>query len=153
MDITPRNDLVSKIIELGEMDDKAIHAYYQANDRDPVANVMAILGAYTYELLTAAKEAGLTLDLTYDTVENIPAAAVVLANKQEANGYDNDSNKRTTCRTIAAYVNLLAINCHNYSLHVNEYSNRRGEVRPERWANIFVIKLNFKKHSDMLQFI
>lgn len=147
-----QNENVERIVKLGEMDEEETIRYMRENG-SALASVEAIIGAYTVELAKAAGEAGLTLDLTYETIKNISAAAMILYNQQHINGYEDERNKRVTCRTIAGYFVVLAINNHDCSIEVKAYSNKKNETRPEQWADRYVIKLNLKKNSDFLQHI
>lgn len=78
---------------------------------------------------------------------------MLLCNKQHVNDYDNQRDKRVTCRTIAGYLTTLAINNHDLGIEAKTYSNNKDETRPEHGADRFIIKLNHKKNSDFLPFV
>lgn len=147
-----QNDRVERILKLGEMDQAETLAYMRSH-RDALESVEMIIGGYAVELVRAAEEAGLDLDLTYDTLKNLPAAAMLLYNKQHVNDYDDERNKRVTCRTIAGYCVTLLINNHDSGIEVKSYSNSKDETRPEQWADRYVLKFNHKKNSDLLPYV
>jgi len=147
-----QNNTADRIIKLGEMNEAELFAYVRSH-RDALESVEMIIGGYTVELVRAAEEAGLELDLSYDTLENIPAATMLLYNKQHVNDYDDERNIRVTCRTIAGYFVALLINNHDPGIEAKEYSNSKGEIRPEQWADRYVLKINHKKNSDLLPYV
>jgi len=147
-----QNDHTEKILKLGDMNEAESIAYMRSNS-DALASVEMIIGGYTIELLRTAEEVGLELDLSYETLNNVPAVAMFLYNKQHASGYDDSDNQRVTCRTIAGYLTTLAINNHELGVEAKTYSNNKNEIRPEQWADRFVIKLNHKKNSDLLPYV
>ena len=148
------NEEALEIVKLGEMSQEEVSQYYEKNRNNDAASLKAIIGAYAGELITAAEEANVKLDLTYDTVSNIAPALIMLYNKQYKGEYENQRNKIVTCRTLAAYIVLLIINlytdCH---FDVTRYANRKNETRPELWADTMMLKLDHKKNSDILPFV
>ena len=147
-----QNENVERIVKLGEMNELETFTYMKEH-RDALESVEMIIGGYAVELVRAAEEAGLELDLTYDTLKNLPAAAMLLYNKQHVNDYEDQRNKRVTCRTIAGYFVTLLINNHNPGIEVKSYSNSKDETRPEQWADRYVLKFNHKKNSDLLPYV
>ena len=154
MDLQIVNEEALEIIKLGEMSQEEVRQYYEKNRNNDSASLKAIIGAYSGELITAAEDADVKLDLTYDTVSNISPALIMLYNKQYRGGYEDQRNKIVTCRTLAAYIVLLIINlftdCH---FDVKRYANRKNESRPELWADTMMLKLDHKKNSDILPFV
>lgn len=115
----------------------------------------AIIGAYVAELIIAAEEKDITLDLTYDTIKNIPDAVNALYDKQHKLGMADNRDKEVTCRTFAAYMDLLIINnFDDCSIDARRYpNNKENEARPDRWTGFLTLLLDGKKNSDMLPFI
>ena len=147
-----QNDRTERILKLGEMNEAEAFAYMRGHN-DALESVEMIIGGYAVELVRAAEEAGLDLDLTYETLEKVPAAATFLYNKQHVNDYDDQRNKRVTCRTIAGYLTTLLINNHDPGVEAKSYSNSKSETRPEQWADRYVLKFNHKKNSDLLPYV
>ena len=151
MDLQIKTEEALEIIKLGEMTQGEMLKYQTEHRKNYVALAKGIIGSYAGELITAAEEAGVELDLSYETIKNIPAALTMLYNKQFQWGYENLRNKIVTCRTFAAYITLLIINNFDRcSISVNRYSNNKNEPRPEMWADSMVLRFNNKKNSDIL---
>lgn len=80
----------------------------------------------------------------------------VLYTKQHRWGYDDQRNKWVTCRTLAAYINLLIINnfdMDNIEAYSMAFANIKGEPKPDLWADQMVLKLDNQKGSDMLPYV
>ena len=145
-----------EIIKLGEMSQEEMTKYIKDYAGDVLANMKSITGLYAGELITAAEEAKVQLDLSYETIKNIPAALTMLYTKQHKWGYNDQRNKIVTCRTLAAYMNLLIIN--NFELENIEAFSRastdaNGPSKPDLWADHMVLKLDNKRNSDMLPYV
>ena len=154
MDLQIFTDDALEIVKLGEMDPQETVKYYKEHGKDDVATVKAIIGAYVAEFLIAAQGVGVALDLTYGTIRNIPAALMMLYNNQFRAGFVDSRNKIVTCRTLAAYMNLLIINnFDNVAIEAKKYANREHKPRPDRWADYMVLRLDHKKNSDMLPYV
>lgn len=155
MDLMIYTDDALEIIKLGEMDQKQTLEYFKKHAKNDVAQVKAIIGAYAAELIVAADEADLSLDLTYDTIKTIPAALSALYKKQFKVGFADSRNKEVTCRALAAYMDLLIINnFDDCSIDARRYpNNKENEARPDRWTGFLTLILDGKKNSDMLPFI
>ncbi len=149
-------EVALEIIKLGEMSQDEMRKYVKEHKNDCLAQIKSIIGLYAGELITAAQEAGVLLDLSYETLKNIPAALTMLYNKQHKWGYDDQQNKRVTCRTLAAYINLLIINTFemdSIEAYSVAFANVKGDIKPELWADHMVLKLDNQKNSDMLPFV
>lgn len=143
-----------EIVKLGEMGPEEMVKYQREHSDDLVATVKAIIGSYTGEMILAASAVGVTLDLSYDTIKNIPASLSLLYKKQHLEGFIDSRNKIITCRTLAAYMTLLIINnFDNVSIDANVYANKKNEIRPEMWADRIVMKIDKKKNSDLLPYV
>ena len=155
MNLMIYTDDALEIIKLGEMDQKQTLEYFKEHAKNDVAQVKAIIGAYAAELIAAADEAGLSLDLSYDTIKTIPAALSALYNKQFKIGFADSRNKEVTCRALAAYIDLLIINnFDDCSIDARRYpNNKENEARPDRWTGFLTLILDGKKNSDMLPFV
>ena len=154
MELQIHTEAALKIIELGQMSQEEMMQYQRDHSNDIVASAKAIIGLYAGELITAAEETNVLLDLTYETIKNIPAALMMLYHKQHKWGYEEQRNKIITCRTLAAYIDLLVINTFdNCRIGANTYSNKRNETKPELWADHIALRLDNKKNSDMLPYV
>ncbi len=155
MNLMIYTDDALEIIKLGEMDQKQTLEYFKEHAKNDVAQVKAIIGAYAAELIAAADEAGLSLDLTYDTIKTIQAALSALYNKQFKIGFADSRNKEVTCRALAAYMDLLIINnFDDCSIDARRYpNNKENEARLDRWTGFLTLILDGKKNSDMLPFV
>ena len=155
MNLMIYSDDALEIIKLGQMDQKETLEYYKKHAKNDTAQVKAIIGAYVAELIIAAEEKDIKLDLTYDTIKNIPDAVNALYDKQHKLGMADNRNKEVTCRTLAAYINLLIINnFEDVSIDARRYpNNKENEARPDRWTGFLTLILDGKKNSDMLPFI
>lgn len=143
-----------EIIKLGEMSPEEMVRYQREHSDDVVATVKAIIGSYAGELILAASVAEVPLDLSYDTIKNIPASLSMLYKLQQKQGFIDSRNKIVICRTLAAYISLLIIN--NFdgcSIDANVHANKRNTTRPEMWAERIVMKLDKKKNSDLLPYV
>ena len=154
MELQIYSDDALEIIKLGEMTQEETIKYYKDHNKDDIATVKAIIGAYAAELIIAADEAGVRLDLSYDTIKNIPEGVAALYNKQCAAGYVDSRNKNATCRSFAAYMDLLIINNFDEcSIDVRKYPNKNHEQKPDLWADYIALILDGKKNSDMLPYV
>ncbi len=154
MDLMIYSEDTLEIIKLGEMTQKETLEYYKKHTGDDVAAVKAIIGAYAAELIIAADEAGIQLDLSYDTIKNIPDAMSALYDKQFRAGFADSRNKEVTCRALAAYMDLLIINnFDDCSIDARRYPNKNNEASSERWTGFLALVLDKKKNSDMLPFV
>ena len=155
MDLMIYSDDALNIIKLGEMTQQQTMDYYKQHIKDDTAQIKAIIGAYAAELIVAADEAGIKLDLSYDTIKNIPDALKALYQKQYKLGLKDQRNKELTCRSLAAYINLLIINnFEDVSIDARRYpNNKENEARPDRWTGFLTLILDGQKKSDMLPYV
>ncbi len=154
MDLMIYSDDALEMIKLGELTQKETLDYFKEHSKNDVAQVKAIIGAYSAELIVAAEEARVPLDLTFETVRNIPEALSSLYVKQFNMGIADPRNKELTCRALAAYMDLLVINnFDDCSIDARRYPNKNNEASPERWTGFLALILDGKKNSDMLPFV
>ena len=145
-----------EIIKLGQMSQAELMQYNKEHGQDILAEMKGIIGLYAGELITAAEEAKVQLDLSYETIKNIPSALTMLYTKQNRWGYNDQRNKVVTCRTFAAYMNLLIINnfeLENIEAFSRTFANVRGASKPDLWADHMLLKLDNKRNSDMLPYV
>ena len=64
MDLMIYTDDALEIIKLGEMTQKETMEYFKEHSKNDTAQVKAIIGAYVAELIVAADEKGIKLDLS-----------------------------------------------------------------------------------------
>lgn len=119
-------------------------------EKDLEKTIVNIWGGYLSTVEEEAESVNTQLNLDYDTIKNLMSVITVLAIHQNEYGYDMDRNMRVTARTLAAYLNILAMNCHNMTVDVTGYSNKKHETRPALWADFMQVRLNKKRDSDML---
>ena len=155
MDLMIYSDDALEIIKLGQMDPKETMEYYKKHAKNDAAQVKAIIGAYADELIAAADEEKILLDLTFDTIKNIPDAVKALYQKQYEAKIKDARNKEMTCRSLAAYMDLLIINnFDDCSIDARRYpNNKENEARPDRWTGFLTLVLDGQKKSDMLPFV
>ena len=154
MDLMIYSDDALEIIKLGQMTQKETMDYHKKHSKDDAAQVKAIIGAYAAELIAAADEQKVLLDLTYDTIKNIPDALNALYKKQHEAGVTDNRNKEATCRSLAAYMDLLIINNFDEcSIDARRYPSKDNEARPDRWTGFLSLILDGQKNSDMLPFV
>ncbi|MBQ3281148.1 MAG: hypothetical protein IJH41_01955 [Eubacterium sp.] len=154
MDLMIYSDDALEMIKLGQMTQKETLDYYKEHSKDDVAQIKAIIGAYAAELIAAADEADVKLDLTYDTIRNIPDALTALYDRQHKDGMPDPRNKEATCRSLAAYMNLLIIN--NFDecgIDARRYPAKDNTAAPDRWTGFLTLVLDRQKNSDMLPFV
>ena len=91
-------------------------------------NGLTIIGGYVYSLLeiTEWPEVNLPLDLTYGTVKNLPAAIgwEFSAGQNPGSGYSTERNIAIAEKTIAAYLDCLAMNEENASIVIKVTKER-----------------------------
>lgn len=154
MDLMIYSDDALEIIKLGQMTKQETFEYYKKHSKDDLAKIKAIIGAYAAEIIIAADEADISLDLSYETIKNIPDALNALYDKQHKAGITDSRNKEMTCRALAAYINLLIINNFDEcSIDVRRWPAKDNEARPDRWTGFLSLKLDGQKNSDMLPFV
>ena len=154
MNLMIYSDDALEIIKLGEMTQQQTLDYYKKHSKNDVAQIKAIIGAFAAELILAAEDAKIDLDLSYDTIKNIPDALSSLYRAQHKAGLTDSRNKEVTCRALAAYINLLIINnFDDCSIDARRYPSKDNEARPDRWTGFLSLVLDKKKNSDMLPFI
>ena len=156
MELQIHTEEALEIIKLGQMGPEEVRRHNKDYDGDLLAIMKGVIGLYAGELITAAEEAKVQLDLSYETIKNIPSALTMLYTKQHECGYNDQRNKIVTCKTLAAYMNLIIINCfelENIEAFSRAITNVRGESKPELWADHMVLKLDNKRNSDMLPYV
>lgn len=154
MDLMIYSDDALEMIKLGQMTQKQTLDYYKEHSKNDVAQIKAIIGAYAAELIAAADEQKVLLDLTFETIKNLPDALNALYKKQHEAGMPDARNKEATCRSLAAYINLLIINNFDEcSIDARRYPSKDNEARPDRWTGFLSLILDSKKNSDMLPFV
>ena len=156
MNYQVNSDYIQKVLEIIEEDKsfsgdaKAYQELVSKSFSTSEGAIQRILAGYLQSLEEAVEASNLELDLTYDTVQNIPIALASLAITQQQAGYDLERNINVTAKTFAAYLTLLAINNHNVRYDIEQFSNRNNVSKPNLWADVFSLRLNFKKNSDFL---
>ena len=154
MDLQIFTDDAMEIVKLGELGPEEMVEYQRVHSDDVAGTARAIIGSYVGELIDAAAVAGVTLDLTYDTVGSIAPALGMLYRKQHQTGFIDIRNKMVTCRTLAAYLTLLIVNnFDNVSIGGKVYANKKKQIRPEMWADRIVLTIDHKKNSDLLPYV
>ena len=112
------------------------------------AQIQLAISGYLKSLEDGAEAAGVELDLTYDTVQNLHAALASLALLQAKGDYDNKHNAIALMHTLAAYLTLLAMNNHDLKISVEQMSAKPDESRIDLWMDMYALKFNLKKKSD-----
>ena len=141
-----------EILQLSQMSQEEMEKYNSNHAGDPVATVKGVLGLYAGELIIASDEAGAPLDLSYESLNNISAAMAMLYTKQHNWGYEDQRNKVVTCKSLAAYINLMIINLFDdCSIDVESF-DYKGES-PDLWVDQIRLRLGDEDDSDMLPYI
>lgn len=112
--------------------------------------VQFVLSGYLTAMEDGAEAAGADLDLTYETAANIRSALIALTTLQAKSDYDPNRNATVTMKTLAAYLTLLAVNNHDLKISVERMVSNANAPRPELWSDMYTIKFNLKKKSDLL---
>lgn len=134
-------------------DSDAITKYYLSSVNTDDDSVKFILAGYLDAIEDGAELANVTLDMTYDTANNIMPAIIALANLQNKTGYpDNQHNAEITMKTLAAYLTLMAVNNHSAKIKVDRKGNSRGAERPDLWSDRYYLRINNKRDSDFLPY-
>lgn len=119
MNLKFKNKALKKIIENGK-NEKVSH--------DIQENGLTIIGGYVWSLLEIAElpEVNLPLDLTYETVENLPAAIgwEFSIGQKPGSGYSVEKNVEIAEKTIAAYLDCLAMNEENAGIIIKVTKER-----------------------------
>lgn len=120
----------------------------------PIAE--GLLLGYLDSFFTVITGRGMVLDLTYATLDRLPAAIEALfLFYRGGDAYKNEPVKRIGAveKTLAAYLTLLAMNEHGYSLRVKDYlaDLRKGKSpRQPLWAEMFSIMTGAHGEVDLL---
>ena len=112
--------------------------------------VQFVLSGYLGAMEDGVEAAGVELDLTYDTASSIRPALIALTTLQAKSDYDPNRNATVTMKTLAAYLTLLAVNNHDLKISVERMVSNANAPRPELWSDMYTIKFNLKKKSDLL---
>jgi hypothetical protein len=134
-------------------DKSAITKYILSNINTDDDTVKFIFSGYLDAIEEGAGLAGVDLDMTYDTANNIMPAIITLANHQNKTGYpDNRHNAEITMKTLAAYLTLMAVNNHGARIKVDRKGNPRKDERPDLWSDQYYLRINNKRDSDILPY-
>ena len=139
---------------IGSKNFEELRHYVSSHINTDDDSVKFIFSGYLGALEEGAELAAVNLDMTYDTVDNLMPAVIALANIQHrSNNYkDNRHNADVTMKTLAAYLTLMAVNNHGAKISVNRRGNARGEERPDLWSDIYYLRINSKRDSDLLPY-
>lgn len=132
-------------------DPTKLRQYIKDNITSPKASIKFYFSGYLQAIEDAAGVADATLDMTYETLDNLKPVIYALTDLQDKHGYDNKRNAIVTMKTLSAYLTMIAINNHKVKLSV-ELINKSGSGRPDLWGDLYRLKLNEKRDSDFLQY-
>lgn len=115
----------------------------------------AILYGYVESLMDVSERKGIRLDLTYDTLANLPAAIVALYSFQKKHTLEagtnipmrDEVNKEIAYKTIAAYLTLLAMNEHNFWF--STLTTRQKNMQQYPWGGFVSVRTGKKRNVDL----
>ncbi len=134
-------------------------AFSERIERENLGNMPiaeGLLLGYLDSFFTIIAGRGILLDFTYDTIDRLPnAVAELFIFQRMSDAYKNEPAKNIASvqKTLAAYLTVLAMNQHGYSLRVKDYlADLRKGKRPQQplWAEMFTIMTGPHGDVDML---
>lgn len=144
------------LAQLDGFDQEAFSKRVEEENLGNMAIAEGLLLGYLDSFFTIISGRGILLDLTYQTLDRLPnAIAELFIFHRMGEIYKNEPVKRIgmTEKTLAAYLTLLAMNEHGYSMRVRDYLDdlRKGK-RPQQplWAEMFSIMTGAHSDIDLL---
>lgn len=112
----------------------------------------SVAGAFISDLFSDSAKSNVSLDLSYDTVNELTVCAARVYNHNiNVNGMEPAHAKRLFCRMIAAYLIYLCANEHDCKLDVRKLSSAPSPSEDEKyWASCLEIKIGNKTKVDFL---
>lgn len=97
-----------------------------------------ILFGYLDSFLEITSLAGMKLDLTYDTIDQLSEGLMLCYMSEKKGDNDVDYAKDIVIKTIASYLTLLMINMHGTKFKARQ----RASASPDLWANHFLLTMD-----------
>ena len=144
-----KNEFVKEVLSCGEKGNEEFKRRVLEKTISSKESVQFMLGGYFTALEDGAELVGKELDLSYESVRDISAALIGLANLQK-DDYLPQKNAFVTLKTLAAYLILLAAENHGYSVSVKKGIGSKYPYKNAMWADMFYLELGGKKNSDLL---
>lgn len=157
MELQIKSKSAKRMLErLDGFDQEAFSHQIEKENLGNMAIAEGLLLGYLDSFFTIIKGRGILLDMTYETLDRLPTAIAELFIFHRMNGvYQNEPVKRIGLieKTLAAYLTLLAMNEHGYSMRVRDYLNdlRKGkQPKQPLWAEMFSIMTGAHGEIDLL---
>lgn len=97
-----------------------------------------ILFGYLDSFLEITSSAGINLDLTYDTIDQLSKGLMLSYMSEKEESDDADYAKNIVIKTMAAYLTLLMINMHDIKFKARQ----RAKASSDLWANHFLLTMD-----------
>lgn len=149
MSTTYKNTFVQSAVENGKKDLSALEGLMEKGNVRKETMMSFILGGYYDAMQGAAQAIGKDADLTYDTISDLNAALIALANIQHSD-YEPAENADVTMKTLAAYLMLLAIETGDLKVTVKVGRGTNYPYKSAMWADMFYVELGDRKKTDLL---
>ena len=157
MELQIKSKSAKRILDqLENFDQEAFSKRVEEENLGNMVIAEGLLLGYLDSFFTIIAGRGIQLDMTYQTVDRLPTAIAELYIFHRMGGvYQNEPVKRIGLveKTLAAYLTLLAMNEHGYSMRVRDYlSDLRKGKKPEYplWAEMFSIMTGPHADVDLL---
>ncbi len=134
-------------------------AFSERIEKENLGNMViaeGLLLGYLESFFTIITGRGIVLDMTYETLDRLSnAIGELFIFQRMSDAYKNDHAKNVASvqKTLAAYLTVLAMNQHGYSMRVKDYLDdlRKGK-HPQQplWAEMFSIMTGAHGDVDML---
>ncbi len=146
MELTVKNDYLEDLIGAVIQEDKPV---FEGKTTQRLGEELVI--QYAMDLIYSGARVGVSLDLTYATVKELPVA--LKCRYQECRKeYSAADSAGSLAKSLAAYLFALAMNLHDCRLKVTQVVSPLStptENREPMWG-VFRISAGFKKECDLL---
>ena len=146
MELTVKNDYLEDLIGAVIQEDKPV---FEGKTTQRLGEELVI--QYAMDLIYSGARVGVSLDLTYATVKELPVA--LKCRYQECRKeFSAADSAGSLAKSLAAYLFALAMNLHDCRLKVTQVVSPLStptENREPMWG-VFRISAGFKKECDLL---
>ena len=112
-----------------------------------------MLIAYATDMILNSAKVYSPLDLSYETLENLPKVMISCFQGYIANGNSKTDSAYALAKSLAAYLTVLGMNEHECTLKVNQMGT--AIIPPPKneqplWGQLFRIKVGVRREVDFL---
>ena len=150
-----RNDHIQEMLELDakarSFSKKEEQEFMKSATPQQLGEYMLI--AYATDMILNSTKSDSPLDLSYETLENLPKAMISCFQGYIANGNSKTDSAYALAKSLAAYLTLLGMNEHECDIKVTQMGT--SIMPPPKsehplWGQLFRIKVGVRREVDFL---